>query len=222
MVVTKNKLILHRSKNKRKVKIPDIVASCTGIKVAGQILKTFVFSTDVAIIRNNNADGIIAVYPFAPQPLITQALILAAYKPIFVGIGGGSEKCDRSIRLAEEAESQGAMGLVLNSNVTSELIKKLKNTISIPLVLTVSSIKDNVTERIATGIDILNVSCAEKTSEMVKQIRSDNKTISIIATVGNTDETIRSVIESGASAISYTPPSTGELFREMMARYRND
>jgi 2-keto-3-deoxy-6-phosphogluconate aldolase len=204
------------------VKIPDIVASCTGIKVAGQILKTFVFSTDVAIIRNNNADGIIAVYPFAPQPLITQALILAAYKPIFVGIGGGSEKCERSIRLAEDAESQGAMGVVLNPNATNDLIRKLKNAITIPLVLTVVSVKDIFAERIEAGIDILNVSCAEKTSEMVRHIRSKNSIISIIATGGNTDETIQSVIESGASAISYTPPSTGELFREMMAHYRND
>jgi 2-keto-3-deoxy-6-phosphogluconate aldolase len=202
--------------------IPDIVKSCSGIKVAGQVLKTFVFSTDVAIIRNNDAEGIISVYPFAPQALITQALILAAYKPIFVGIGGGTDKLERTVKLAEEAESNGAMGVVINSNSTNELIKKLKATISIPVILTMVSLKDDIKGRIESGVDIFNVSGAEKTSEIIKKIRFIDQDISIMATGGNSEKTIKMAIEAGANAISFTPPSTGELFRDMMTKYRND
>jgi hypothetical protein len=204
------------------VNIPDIVNSCSGVKVAGQVIKTFVFSTDVAIIRNNNAEGIIAVYPFAPQALITQALILAAYKPIFVGIGGGSDKCERTVKLAEEAESHGAMGVVVNSNATNELIKKLKETISIPVIMTLVSVKDDIIGRIEAGVDMFNVSGADKTADIIKMIRIIDCTIPIIGTGGNSEETIKMAIEAGANAISFTPPTTGELFREMMTKYRND
>ena len=42
----------------------------------------------------------------------------------------------------------------------------------------------------------------------------------IIATGGKTGESILRTIESGANAITYTPPSTYELFQEMMKGYR--
>jgi len=204
------------------VNIPDIVNTCSGIKVAEQLIKTFVFSTDVAIIRNNNAEGIISVYPFAPQALITQALILAAYKPIFVGIGGGSEKSERSIKLAEEAESHGAMGVVLNTTAGNDLIRELKRSISIPIIITLVSIKDNIADRIEAGIDIFNVSGADKTADIVRKIRACDANIPIIATGGNSEKTIKMAIEAGASAISFTPPTTGELFKEMMTQFRDE
>ena len=90
------------------VEVPEIINTCSGIQVFGQLLKSFLFSTDVAIIRNTNANAIIAVYPFTPQPMISQALILAADKPIFCGVGGGITTGDRSIGLAIHAEFQGA------------------------------------------------------------------------------------------------------------------
>ena len=34
------------------------------------------------------------------------------------------------------------------------------------------------------------------------------------------EETIREVIAAGANAVTYTPPSNGEIFKEMMERYR--
>ena len=42
----------------------------------------------------------------------------------------------------------------------------------------------------------------------------------IIATGGPTPESIKSTVEAGANAISYTPPSTKELFSLMMDYYR--
>lgn len=71
------------------VEVPEIINTCSGINVFGQLLKSFLFSTDVAIIRNTNANAIIAVYPFTPQPVISHSLILATDKPFFCGVGGG-------------------------------------------------------------------------------------------------------------------------------------
>ena len=88
------------------VTVPEVIDQCSGIRVFGQLLKSFLFSTDVAIIRNTNANAIIAVYPFTPQPLITAALILASDKPIFCGVVGGLTTGRRSVELALHAEFQ--------------------------------------------------------------------------------------------------------------------
>src|SRR5690606_21410490 len=191
------------------VTVPEIIETCSGIRVFGQVLKSFLFSTDVAIIRNTNANAIIAVYPFTPQPVISHALILAADKPIFCGVGGGLTTGSRPIRLAIDAEFQGAMGVVLNIPTPNDLIKRLKDKTDIPVVITAVSQNDDYKGRIEAGVDIFNVSGAENTSQIVRKIRDK---IAIIATGGKTEESIALAIEAGANAISYTPPTTAELF----------
>lgn len=202
------------------VTVPEVIDTCTGIRVFGQLLKSFLFSTDVAIIRNTNANAIIAVYPFTPQPMISQALILAADKPIFCGVGGGLTPGERSMELALHAEFQGALGVVLNKPTPNDLIRRLKEKIDVPVVITIVSENDDIEGRIAAGIDIFNVSGAEKTPDIVKRIRDMNDSIAILATGGKTDDTILKCIEAGANAISYTPPTTAELFRDIMVKYR--
>lgn len=204
------------------VKVPEIIDTCSGINIFGQSLKSFLFSTDVAIIRNTNADAIIAVYPFTPQPLISHALILAADKPIFCGVGGGITSGERSIELAIHAEFQGALGVILNKPTQNETIEKMKVKIDIPITVTIVSGKDDIKGRINAGVDIFNVSGAEKTADIVKRIRDIDDNIAIIATGGKSDETIRQVIEAGANAVSYTPPSTAELFKDIMIQYRSE
>jgi hypothetical protein len=39
-------------------------------------------------------------------------------------------------------------------------------------------------------------------------------------TGGTSDESIRETINAGANAITYTPPTTGEIFGGIMERYR--
>ncbi|MCC5850506.1 MAG: hydrolase [Verrucomicrobia bacterium] len=202
------------------VLVPDEIKSCSGIRIFGQILKSFLFSTDVAIIRNTNADAIIAVYPFTPQPIISHSLILAADKPIFCGVGGGITTGDRAIALAVDAEFQGAIGVVLNKPTPNEVIKKLKDKIDIPVVITVVSEHEDLKGRIAAGVDIMNVSGADRTSHIIRKIRDLHSDIAIIATGGKTEDTIRFAIEAGANAISYTPPTPAELFKEIMVKYR--
>ncbi|MFA6402765.1 MAG: hydrolase [Salinivirgaceae bacterium] len=204
------------------VTVPEIINECSGIRIFGQLLKSFLFTTDVAIIRNTNANAIIAVYPFTPQPLISHSLILASDKPILCGVGGGITNGDRSINLAIDAEFQGALGVVLNKPTSNDLIKRLKDKIDIPVVITVVSENDDFEGRIKAGVDIFNVSGAEKTSNIIKIIRDINSKIAILATGGKSEETIRLAINSGANAISYTPPTIGELFKDIMYKYRNE
>lgn len=204
------------------VLVPECIEECSGIRVFGQLLKSFLFCTDVAIIRNTNANAIIAVYPFTPQPVISQALILAADKPIFCGVGGGMTTGERSVALAVHAEFQGALGVVLNKPSPNSLIMKLKEQVDIPVTVTVVSPDEDIQSRLDSGVDILNVSGAEKTPEIVKKIRKIDKKIAIIATGGKSKETIMQAIEAGANAISYTPPSTGTLFKDIMEAYRKN
>lgn|GEM_PF-5180240 len=72
------------------IQVPEVIYQCSGIVIFGKRMKSIVFSTDVAVIRNCNADAVIAVYPFTPQPIITHALMLAADVPVFCGVGGGT------------------------------------------------------------------------------------------------------------------------------------
>jgi hypothetical protein len=71
-------------------------------------------------------------------------------------------------------------------------------------------------------VDIFNVSGAENTPLIVKRIRDLDPEIAILATGGKTEESIQHAIDAGANAISYTPPTTGELFRNIMIKYRQE
>ena len=203
-----------------KLDVPSSTYKCSGISIFGRRIKSLVFSTDVAIIKNINTDAVIAVYPFTPQPTIAQAIISVADAPVFVGVGGGLTSGDRSVRLAVEAENQGAFGVVVNAPIDPEVIRKIKEVVDIPVVATVVSDKQDIAERIDAGSDILNVSAAANTAAVVSFIRERYPDIPIIATGGPTDETILQTIRAGANAITYTPPTNGELFAASMRDYR--
>ena len=56
------------------LKIPEEAYAASGIIVNGRRIKTLVFTTDLAIIRNCDADAVFAVYPFTPQQAISDAI----------------------------------------------------------------------------------------------------------------------------------------------------
>lgn len=204
------------------IMIPPCISECSGIRVFGRRIKSLAFTTDVAIIRNINADAIIAVYPFTPQPAIHRAVMQAADMPVFVGCGGGVTKGMRVVNLANDAEHEGAFGVVVNAPTSNEVVGMLKRVLDIPVVVTVVSDKTDVSARIEAGADILNVSGAQHTPAIVGSIREKFPDVPIIATGGPTEETILETIHAGANAITYTPPSNGELFAQSMARYRRE
>lgn len=204
------------------IKIPTCISQCSGIRVFGRRIKSLAFTTDVAIIRNINADAIIAVYPFTPQPAIHRAVMQAADMPVFTGVGGGVTRGMRVVNLANDAEHEGAFGVVVNAPTSNEVVHMLKQVLDIPVVVTVVSERTDVAARLAAGADILNVSGAQNTPQIVRSIRERFPDVPIIATGGPTDETIVNTIEAGANAITYTPPTNGELFAQSMARYRRE
>ncbi|MCD7771918.1 MAG: hydrolase [Oscillospiraceae bacterium] len=200
--------------------VPDTIYQCSGIVIFGKRIKSLVFSTDVAIINNINADAVIAVYPFTPQPVISQAIIEVSNVPVFVGVGGGVTGGERSVRLAETAENQGAFAVVVNAPIDPQIITQIKTKIDIPVVATIVSDKQDIDRRIQAGADILNVAASTKTPELVRMIREKYPDFPIIATGGPTDESISETIAAGANVITYTPPSNGEVFAESMRKYR--
>lgn len=201
--------------------VPSAVYECSGIVIFGRRIKSLVFSTDVAIIKNINTDAVIAVYPFTPQPKISGAVIDISDVPVFVGVGGGITSGTRSLQLAIEAEHQGAFGVVVNAPIPGEVITSIKKYVDIPVIATVVSIHQDVAERLNAGADILNVSAAAETPATVRAIRARFPEVPIIATGGPTDDTIRATVEAGANAITYTPPTNGELFAQTMQQYRS-
>ena len=200
--------------------VPNEIYACTGIKILGRRIKSLLFSTDASIIKNTNADAVIAVYPFTPQPIITQAVMTAADVPVFVGVGGGLTQGHRVVNLALHAEFQGALGVVVNAPTKNEIIEELKKSIDIPVVVTIASDNDDIDARISAGADIFNVSAAAKTPEIVAKIKMKYPNFPIIATGGQTGETISATIRAGANAITWTPPSNAEVFKDIMAAYR--
>lgn len=207
---------------KHMIRVPKVIEQASGIRIFGKLIKSLVFTTDVALIRNCNANAVIAVYPFTPQPIITHSLIHCSDVPVFCGVGGGTTTGKRVTNLAEDAEFQGAMGVVVNAPTPNETITYLSHKIEIPIVLTVVSENTDIGQRLESGASILNVSGASKTVEIVKRIRNEYPNVPIIATGGFSDETIINTIEAGANAITYTPPSNGEIFKKMMNNYRNN
>lgn len=204
------------------IEIPRCITQASGIRIFGRRIKSLVFTTDIAIIRNINADAVIAVYPFTPQPAITHAILTGADMPVFSGVGGGITSGARVVSLAMDAEALGATGVVVNAPTSNDAIRRLKEVIDIPVVVTVARMDTDIAARLEAGTDILNVSSAQNTPELVARIRRDFPKVPIIATGGPTEESIRQTIAAGANAITYTPPTCAELFKELMIRYRGE
>ncbi|AKN33521.1 hydrolase [Clostridium carboxidivorans P7] len=203
------------------INIPEVIRNASGIKVFGKRLKSFLFTTDIAVIKNTNADAIMAVYPFTPQPVITKVLVAASDVPVFCGVGGGLTMGKRVVNLALDAEFKGAMGVVVNSPTSNEVIEAMRDTIDIPIIVTVVSENDDIQKRIEAGTTIINVAAGKRSAEVVRKIRKKYPEFPIIATGGKDEKSIKETIEAGANAISYTPPTTSELFGVTMEKYRN-
>ena len=200
--------------------VPQAAWRASGIVVMGRRIKSLLFSTDIAVICNCNADAVLAVYPFTPQQRIANAIVSNSSIPVFCGVGGGVTNGPRSVLLARDAEAHGAFGVVVNVPIANETIHQMRQVIDIPVIATVVSRSMDIDARLKAGANILNVSAAEKTPALVREIRSDFPGVPIIATGGPTDETVAETVEAGANAISYTPPSTKVLFQSIMNGYR--
>ena len=202
------------------LEMPKAIYEASGIVINGRRIKSLVFTTDLAIIRNCDADAVFAVYPFTPQQAISDAIIKASYIPVFCGVGGGTTKGLRTIGLAKDVESQGAMGVVLNAPITDLNLAAVAKTVDIPVIITVVNQETDIERRLLSGASILNVAGGMQTPEIVHSIRQHFPEVPIIASGGKTEDSIRKTIQAGANAVTWTPPTTQELFKVTMAKYR--
>lgn len=202
------------------VRVPEVIKEASGIDIFGKKIRSIIFTTDIAIIRNTDADAVIAVYPFTPHPAITKSIIEAADIPVFSGVGGGLTHGMRSASMGLFAEAQGSLGVVVNGPTPVETIQAIDDVVDIPVIATITSVYSKVKEKLAAGVDIINISAGKDTVKTVKHFRELYPELPIIATGGPDEETIAATIAAGANAITYTPPSNGDLFSRKMEKYR--
>ena len=109
---------------------------------------------------------------------------------------------------------------MLNAPIRPEDIRRIKERVDIPIFYTVVSAKQEYRDHLAAGVDFLNICAAENTAEVVRTIRTQNPDIPIIASGGPTEQTIMETISAGANAITFTPPTTGEIYKGIMKAHR--
>lgn len=202
------------------IETPKSIRDARGMAIMGRRVKSVVYTTDLAIIRNCDADAVMAVYPFTPQQVISQAIISASPMPVFCGVGGGTTKGMRSVIMAQDVEAQGAYGAVVNSPISNSTIRLMKSVIDIPIIATVVTEEEDIQARIDAGASIINVAAGKRTAEAVARIREQFPSLPIMASGGRTEESIRDTIAAGANTIVFTPPSNSEIFSKMMDEYR--
>ena len=203
------------------VKVPKVIREASGIQIFGKQIRSIIFTTDIAIIRNTNADAVIAVYPFTPHPAITKAIIEAADIPVFSGVGGGLTQGFRSSYMSMFAEAQGSIGVVLNGPTPLKTVEQVCKVVDIPVISTVTSKYTEIDAKLEAGVKVINISAGKDTADTVAFFRKKYPKLPIIATGGPTEESILETIEAGANGITYTPPSNGELFSKKMEHYRD-
>ena len=151
------------------VQMPEVIKECSGIRIYGRRIRSILFTTDVSIIANHNADAILAVYPFTPVPAIIKSIMIVASVPVLAGVGGGLTTGVRSANMSLLSESEGAYAVVVNGPTTVETIEEINKVIDIPIIYTVVSDKSDIKSRIEAGVDILNVSCGVETPESCRK-----------------------------------------------------
>ncbi|MDU2353613.1 MAG: hydrolase [Anaerococcus sp.] len=214
--------LVHSKLRKSFIKVPEEIYKASGIVIFEKRIKSLLFTTDLAIITNTNADSIMAVYPYTPQSSISNAILNVSNVPCFIGVGGGTTQGLRSKYVAIDAELSGAYGVVVNSPMPNKDLKEIASFVDVPVIATVTNSKDDYIGKIEAGAEILNISGGKYTADLVEEVRSEiGPKFPIIATGGKTGEQILETINAGANAISYTPPSSSEVFGEMMDKYRN-
>lgn len=131
-----------------------------------------------------------AVWPFTPQQAISDAIIKASYIPVFCGVGGGTTKGLRTVSLAKDVESQGAMGVVLNAPISDLNLLAVSKAVDIPVIITITREDTDVQARLENGASILNIACGHKTPDVVKEIRAKYPITPLVASGGKTNETV--------------------------------
>ena len=204
---------------KAEIVLPEEAQLCSGIVIYGRLIKTLAFSTDLYIIRNCNADAVLAVAPFTNQPIITKSLVQAAERPVITGVGGNTTTGPRSVALAVESEVLGASGVMVNIPVKAQVIRAIARAVDIPVAVTVSEFDDYNRARINAGAAIVNVASGKNTPDVVAKVRAAFPNIPIMASGGPTAASIVATINAGAELAD---PDSLFHFYQMLIALRKD
>ena len=185
---------------------------------------------------NNGSDGLVvagstgeAATMNAEEKLeLFRVVVNRINKRVPVIAGTGSNNTADSVKMTKMAEAMGVDGALIvgpyyNKPTQEGLYRHFKTiaeAVDIPVIITVTREDTDIEARLRAGASILNVAAGPRTPDVVRLIREKNPQVPIIASGGKTGESIRQTIAAGANAITFTPPSTQELFKEMMERYR--
>ena len=200
--------------------VPAAAAAAEGIMLAGKRVRSFVFSTDLAVICNCNTDAVLAVYPFVCQRAIIHGLLAVPDRPVITGVGGSLTPPDKSIRYAAYAHEQGLAGVVVNMTFSVDALRVIAHDAGVPLVLTLGELNDESRRRIEAGASMINVAAGRRTEEVVAAVRAAYPELPVMASGGPTEQTVAATIAAGAQAVSWTPPNIQDLEHALMDRTR--
>jgi len=208
--------------DKKELSTPALIQEhCLGITLKDRTIKSILFSTDLALIENNDSDAVLAVYPFAPSVNIMKTLINFSDKPVICGIGGGITQGNTALQMAIEAEKLGAAAVIVNQPFKNKDIRKIKKHITIPLISSISSLDINLKKRVESGVSIFHVTGGSNTVAIIEHIKENFPDIPYICTGGKNIGHLQTAIKSGTHAVVLTPPSNGDLFKNIMQNYRS-
>src|SRR5699024_11591442 len=126
-----------------------------------------------------------AVYPFTPQQGNDNAISTTSNSAVLAGVGGRLTQGSRSKDMALLAESHNCTAVVLNAPTPIETIRLIDEVVDIPIVKTIVSEFTDIQKNLDAGVDIVNVSCANDTPDVVRSIRKKFIKLSYITTGGN-------------------------------------
>lgn len=212
---------IFRKRIDKTLKTPVLIRQkCEGISFNGHLVKSILFSTDLALIENNDSDAVLAVYPFAPSPRIMETLINFSSKPVICGVGGGKTQGKTSVQMAMLAEQLGACAVIVNQPFKNRDIQKMKQAINIPIISSISTVNFDFKKRIESGVSVFNITGGPETTKIIQHLQQHFPDIPYICTGGKSVEHLTEVINHRAKAVILTPPSNATMFKKIMANYR--
>lgn len=210
------------------ISMPKVISKASGFMIKGRRIKSILYSNDVTVISNTNADAILNVYPFTADMAILESILNVARMPVLAGIGGGLTSGIRCATNGMTADQKGASAVVLNGPVDEKTIKLVDSYIDVPIIYTVLDYERDLVALHKMGVDIFNVAGGKDTAKLVKHVKSffpvdEYPDVAIIASGGKNEESILETIEAGANAITVTGYGLAEeLFHKKMQHYRED
>ena len=79
---------------------------------------------------------------------------------------------------------------MLNALISDLNLLAVSKAVDIPVIVTVTKEDTDVRARLEAGASVLNIACGHRTCDVVRKIRADYPRVPLIASGGNTEETV--------------------------------